>query len=138
MKKISPNILLFITLVLSVVTIFLVEFILDDIPEIFDGGAKLGNIFVSVSLSYIAAYFFYIVTFIIPRKTERKNIEEHAAHLINMSLFYILFIMQDATNMNISQRDLKLKNLNEDDFSKAMKGVFMDHELKRNYSASSD
>ena len=118
-------------------TICIVEFVFDDVPELFSGGAKLGSIVVNVSLSYIAAYIFYIVTYLIPRHIDRKHIEEHAAYLINRVLFYILFIMQDAVNMNIPQKDLKLKDLSENDFKDAMNDVFMDDEM-RNFRAGND
>lgn len=130
MKHLSQNRILLVSLGFAIVTIYFVEFIFDGVPELFSGGAKLGTIVVNVCLSYIAAYIFYLVTYLIPRNIERKHIEEHAAHLINMVLFYILFIMQDAANMKIHQEDLKLKDLSEDDFRSAMKDVFMDNELK--------
>ena len=97
----------------------------------------MGSIVVNVCLSYIAAYIFYLVTYLIPKHIERKHIEEHAAHLINRVLFYILFIMQDAANMNIPQKDLRLKDFSEDDFKNAMKDVFMGNEMK-NFRAGSD
>lgn len=137
MKHISPNRILLVSLGFAIGTIFFVEFVFDDLPELFSGGAKLGSIVVNVCLSYIAAYIFYVVTYLIPRHIERKHIEEHAAHLINMVLFYILFIMQDAANMKIPQRDLKIKDLSEDDFKSAMTDVFMDNEM-RNFRAGSD
>jgi hypothetical protein len=130
MKQLSPNKILFISLIFAISAIYLVEFVFNDVPEIFDGGAKLGSIAVNVCLSYIAGYIFYVVTYLIPKYSERKQIEEHAAHLINMVLFYILFIMQDAANMNIPQKDLKLRDLSEDNFRSAMKDVFMDNEMK--------
>ena len=137
MKHLSTNRVLFISLLTAISTIILVEFIFNDVQELFSGGAKLGKIFVNMSLSYIAAYFFYIITFLIPKHIERKHIEEHAAHLINKVLFNILFIMQDATNMKISQKDLKLKKLTEDEFKGAMSNVFSDNKLK-NFRAGDD
>lgn len=137
MKHLSPNRILLVSLAFAICTIYFVEFVLDDVPEIFSGGAKLGSIVVNVCLSYIAAYIFYLVTYLIPKYIERKHIEEHAAHLINMVLFYILFIMQDAANMKIPQRDLKIKDLSGDDFRSAMKDVFMDNEM-RNFRAGDD
>ncbi len=137
MKHLLPNRILLISLVFAIGTIYFIEFVFDDVPELFSGGAKLGSIVVNVCLSYIAAYIFYLVTYLIPRHIDSKHIEEHAAHLINMVLFYILFIMQDAANMNIAQQDLKLKDLSEDDFKNAMKDVFMDNEI-RNFRAGSD
>ena len=134
---VSPKRVLFVSLLASIVSIVMVEFVFYDVPEIFSGGARLGDLVVNVSLSYVAAYFFYIVTFVVPRMIERKHIEEHAAHLISRILFYILFIIQDATNMRISQKDIKLSALTETDFQEAMKGVFMDDEL-RNFRVGDD
>lgn len=137
MKNLSPNRILLVSLGLAIATIYLVEFVLDDVPEVFSGGAKLGSILVNVCLSYIAAYIFYLVTYRIPKHIERKHIEEHAAHLISMVLFYVLFIMQDAANMNIPQKDLKLNDFSEEDFKSAMNNVFMDNEI-RNFRVGSD
>ena len=137
MKHLSPNRILLISLGFAIGTIYFVEFVFDDVPEFFSGGAKLGSIVANVCLSYIAAYIFYVVTYLIPKHAERKHIKEHAAHLINMVLFYILFIMQDSANMNIPQKDLKLNDLSEDDFRNAMKEVFMDNEI-RNFRAGSN
>ncbi len=129
MKKFPLGSVLFILLIVSVVTIISVEFVFDEISELFKGGAKLGVLFVNMSLSYIAAYFFYILTVVVPKHIEREHIKEHATHLINRVLFYILFIMQDSVNMKISQKDLKLKKLSENDFKSATQNVFMDNEL---------
>jgi hypothetical protein len=137
MKKFYPDTILVFSLLIAILTVILVEFVFDDVSEIFDGGARLGEISVNISLSFVAAYFFYIVTFVVPRKVERKHIEEHAACLINKVLSRILHIMQDAGNFNISQKDLKLKRLTEDDFKNATTNVFMDNELK-NFRAGGD
>lgn len=137
MKHLSPNRILLFSLGFAIGSIYFVEFVFDDVPELFNGGSKLGSILVNVCLSYIAAYIFYLVTFLIPKHIDRKHIEEHAAHLIEMVLYYILFIMQDAANMNIPQKDLKIKDLSEDDFKRAMKDVFMDSEI-RDFRAGSD
>ncbi len=137
MKRLSPNNILLLSLLVAILTIVLVEFVLEDIPELFSGAAKIGGILVNMSLSYIAAYFFYIVTFLIPRYIERKHIEEHAAHLINSVLFCIFFIIQDATNMKISQKDIKLKDMTEEDFKGTMNSIYMDDGLK-NFRAGSD
>jgi hypothetical protein len=137
MKHYSPDKILILSLTIAILTIFIVEFVFDDVTEIFDGGARLGEIAVGMGLSFVAAYFFYIVTFLVPRKVERKHIEEHAAHLINRVLFHILFIMQDAVNSNVSQKDLKLLNLTERDFKLATTNVFMDNDLK-NFRVGAD
>lgn len=72
---------------------------------------------------------FYLLTVVVPKHIEREHIKEHAAHLINRVLFYILFILQDSTNMKIPQKNLKLNQLSENDFKLATQDVFMDNEL---------
>lgn len=120
---------LFGLLIASVLTILSVEFVFYEIPELFKGGEKLGGLFVNISLSYVAAYVFYILTVVVPKHIEREHIKEHAAYLIGRVLFYILFIMQDSTNMKIPQKHLKFSHLSENDFRLATKDVFMDNEL---------
>jgi hypothetical protein len=129
MRNFPITSVLFSLLIVSLVTIVSVEFVFYEIPELFKGGAKLGVLFVNIGLSYIAAYLFYVLTVVVPKHIEREHIKEHAAHLINRVLFYILFIMQDSANMKIPQKDLKLKHLSETDFKLATQDVFMDNEL---------
>ncbi len=137
MRSFPITSVLFGLLIVSIVTTISVEFVFCEIPELFKGGAKLGALLVNLSLSYIAAYVFYVLTVVVPRHIEREHIKEHAAHLINMVLFYILFIMQDAVNMKIPQKDLKTKHLSENDFRLATQDVFMDNELAQ-FRASAD
>jgi hypothetical protein len=137
MKSFPLTKVLFGLLIVSVVTILSVEFVFHEIPELFKGGAKLGILFVNISLSYVAAYIFYVLTVVVPKRMEREHIKEHAAYLINRVLFYILFIMQDSTNMKIPQKDLKLSQLSEDDFKLAAQDVFMDNELA-NFRTAAD
>lgn len=131
MKLKPKDIILLASLVLSITTILSVEFIFNDIPEIFNGGAKIGKILVNISLSYIAAYLFYIVIIIIPQKNERNQLQDHISHLIKRVLFYILCILQDTVNFNISQKNLKINDYDADSFRKATKNVFLDDELSR-------
>ena len=133
----SLNTILTITLLVAVSVVIMLELIFYSEPEIFRGGARLARISVNISLSYIAAYIFYFFTIYLPKKRERDQIKEHAAHLINRVLFCILKIMEDSSNFNIPQKTLKLSLLQENDFAANMSGVYFDTPL-RQFRAGSD
>lgn len=129
MMKISTEKIIFITLIIAVITIILLEFVFYETPELFKGGKKVADLSINISLSYIAAYIFYIFTFIIPKQREKNHVSEHVAHLISRLLFFILMIMQDTCRGNISQRDLKLTVLSNEDFKNAMAEIYFDTPL---------
>jgi hypothetical protein len=47
--------------IVAVVTILLIDFYLIDIPELFKGGYKLGQVAYKLSMSYISAFIFYFL-----------------------------------------------------------------------------
>jgi hypothetical protein len=70
-----------ILLLISVIIIGLIEFVFDDIPEIFKGGHKLGIIFENLSLSYIAGFIFYFLTIHLKAEKDKRNYNERIGYL---------------------------------------------------------
>lgn len=67
---------LLILLILSFCTYFLIELVLNDIPEIFKGASKIGVFFSRISLSYISAFIFYFLVVHLGRERDKDNINE--------------------------------------------------------------
>ncbi len=62
--------------IVATIAIVSVEFILDDVPEIFDGGYKIGRIIVQLCLAIVASYIFYLIVVHIPKEQEREHLRE--------------------------------------------------------------
>ncbi len=60
-----------VLLCLALLTIFLIEFVLSLIPELFHGGAALGTIISRICLSYVSSYIFYF--FVVHSKSQRDK-----------------------------------------------------------------
>jgi|GEM_PF-6600738 len=129
MKKISTQKILLFFLLTSIALVIALEFIFAESKELFIGGAKLSDLTTNLCLAYISGYFFYLVTVVVPKKIEKEHVKEHVAHLTNRLLSNILFIMQNATNSNISQKSLKTESLTAEFFRSASKNVFMDNDV---------
>lgn len=53
--------IIFHLFILAIFTIFLIDFCLSEIPQLFNGGFKLGQIIYKLSMSYISAFIFYFL-----------------------------------------------------------------------------
>lgn len=82
---------LFITFVICITSIFILDFWLKNINEIFSGAAKLGDIYYKLCLSYISAFVFYFV-----------NIHINNERLKTKMFLYINNKIADLVNMNQS------------------------------------
>ena len=57
----------------SIITIFLIDFWLIDIPELFKGGAKLGQILYKLCFAYISAFIFYFLVVHLKNQKDKEN-----------------------------------------------------------------
>lgn len=87
MSRRLENIILWILLGISIVSVVLVKVTLADIPENWKYGHETGEIVYDLSLAYIGSWIFYIVVVVIPKKRNDKNINFHARILVD-SIFY--------------------------------------------------
>lgn len=67
---------LYFLLLTSVVAIIFIDFILDDIPELFAQGYKIGVIISNLSLAYIAGFIFYILTVHLKSESDKRKYNE--------------------------------------------------------------
>jgi hypothetical protein len=63
-------------LAIAITTLIIIEFILSNIPEFFNGGYKLGVIFSNLSLSYIAGFIFYFLTVHLKTEKDKRKYNE--------------------------------------------------------------
>ncbi|ENM5907511.1 hypothetical protein LPR20_003698 [Vibrio mimicus] len=126
----TPQRILSYSLILAIALVVIFEFLYVDSIELFKGGAKLADIVVNMSLSYMAAYLFYLVTYLAPKYQSRNVVEEHVAFLIGKILFELLFIVHDSSNMQIEHKRIKSKELTLDEVKSELSGVFMEQPLK--------
>ena len=76
----KQKIILFTLLVLSILVVIANDFILKDVPEIFDNGDEIGNVFSNLSLAYISSYMFYILVVVLKETRDKKNILRSVYH----------------------------------------------------------
>jgi len=82
MKKIvkyftTMDVVLNVLLLLSIISVVIIEFYLNNINEIFRGGHILGEIVVNLSLAFIASYIFYFVVVHIKTQKDKTIIHKH-------------------------------------------------------------
>ncbi len=98
-KNFPVDLFLIFVLSVSFCIIYYIDFVFGDLFLSSETGKKIGSLLVNLSLSYIAAYFFYLLTFVVPKSIERQHLKEHIAHLLHFILFYLLMIMQGTTTI---------------------------------------
>lgn len=97
---------LFAILILCLSFIMLYDFVLSEIPEIFEGANKLGVFFYNLSLAYIAAYIFFFLNIFIRNQKEKGEINYYIARKVSQILsvaFTIIHELEEST-------DIKIKN----------------------------
>lgn len=68
-----------ILFIISLITIFLIGFVLSNVPEIFRGGAKLGEIIYRICLSIMSSYVFYLFVVHLKSQKDKRNIYDYIA-----------------------------------------------------------
>jgi len=81
MKQKYVNIILIVFLILSVIAIYLIKFLLAEIPEKCDFGYEIGEVLYNLSLAYISSCIFYLLVVLIPQNRNKKNIYKHASSI---------------------------------------------------------
>ena len=104
-----------IGLLISLGCVISVEFIFDKTPEIFSGGARLGEIVSNLSLAFMASYIFYIVVVHMKYVRNKEHLDPYIAlksrqlitaiRVLTHSL--ILKAGEDPENKYPSEADLK-------------------------------
>lgn len=68
-----------ILLIACLINVILIEFVFSDITELFRGGAKLGEIFERLCLSYISSYIFFFLVVHSKNQKDKENLYEYIA-----------------------------------------------------------
>ena len=87
MKWKTENVLLWVFLLASLSTILLVKFIFAEVPDCWQYGHEVGEIFYDLSLAIITSIIFYYVVVVIPQNRNRKNIYKHAGRITDNIIY---------------------------------------------------
>lgn len=71
-----------IIFIISLLIIFSIEFFLIKIPEIFNGGYKLGQIIYKLCMSYISAFIFYFLVVHLKQQKDKENLYSYIAQKV--------------------------------------------------------
>lgn len=106
----------------TLLTIFLIDFRLIDIPEKFVGGYKLGQIIYNLCLSYVSAFIFYFLVVHIKEQEDKKNLYPYLSKKVYKVIKNALELISElakASNTTIankypttSELDSMCKNVN--------------------------
>lgn len=98
-----------------IATIICIDFWFKDIPEIFSGAAKIGDIIYKLCLSYISAFIFYFLVVHIKAQKDKVNLYSYVAKKVDMVIGSCLgIIVEISKSANISLID---KYPSEDELS---------------------
>ena len=61
------------------INVILIEFVFSNVPELFQGGAKLGAIVERLCLSYISSYIFFFLVVHIKSQKDKENLDQYIA-----------------------------------------------------------
>jgi len=73
--------ILIILLIISLSTIILNDFILNDTPEVIPNGDELGQILSRLSLAFISSFIFYLLVVVLKGKKDKANINKSVYQL---------------------------------------------------------
>jgi len=121
MKEKYENIILIVFLILSAIAIYLIKFLLTEIPERYAFGYEIGEVLYNLSLAYISSYIFYFLVVIIPRNRNKKNIYKHVS-LISNGIVINGSRIFDGLKYNSGTFDIDAE-LNEKDFLQLCRSI---------------
>ena len=81
-KSTRPELL--ILFVVAFLTLVFIDFWLINIPEVFAGGSKLGQIIYRLCLSYISAFIFYFLVVHVKNQKDKENLYSYIAKKVRM------------------------------------------------------
>jgi hypothetical protein len=76
------NLIISLGCILALFIIVITQFVLNDIPEFFKGGANLGNVLFNISMSYWVSYIFYVIVAYLPEEKKRTYVRKHVDALV--------------------------------------------------------
>ncbi len=58
---------------------------LQDVPQLFPGGAKIGEVFSQLGIGYLGAWFFHLLVIVLPRRSDQRLIFRTCDRLIHLA-----------------------------------------------------
>lgn len=104
------NSILYFFLLCSVVTVFINDILLNEIPEIISFGDELGAVLSNLSLAYISSWIFYYVVVVIKENSDKRNIDLIVYDLTNNLIgraYSIYDILLEASGARLDAYDRK-------------------------------
>lgn len=92
---------------ICVTTIIGIDFWLKNIPEFFNGGAKIGDIIYKLCLSYISAFIFYFLVVHIKAQKDKANLYQYVEKKVYMvigSCWGLITELAKAANITVSDK----------------------------------
>ncbi|MGA2298651.1 MAG: hypothetical protein ABSG15_13980 [FCB group bacterium] len=106
---------------ISILTIILMDFWLNNIPEIFNGASKIGQIIYNICFAYVSAFIFYFLVVHIKIQKDKDNlygyISINVAHVIGQANAVVLELSKSS---NIT---LKSKYPTEEELNLILKSI---------------
>lgn len=93
--------------IIALLTICVIDFLLIDIPELFNGGYKLGQIIYKLCLSYISAFIFYFLVVHIKQQKDKENLYSYVAKKVYMvigSAWGLIAEISKASNITLAEK----------------------------------
>ena len=91
----------------ALLTVCIIDFWLSDIPELFSGGYKLGQIIYKLCMSYISAFIFYFLVVHIKQQKDKENLYLYVSkkvHIINSSASGLISAISKASNITLIEK----------------------------------
>lgn len=85
--------LLFFFLI-ALIYAFLEHVVLANIPEVFPGGARTGEVFYELGIAYIVAYAFYLLSVALPLQRDRRNVYRNLRPLVDRVFGQAIILMR--------------------------------------------
>ncbi len=91
----------------ALLTVCIIDFWLSDIPELFSGGYKLGQIIYKLCMSYISAFIFYFLVVHIKQQKDKENLYLYVSkkvHIINSSASGLISAISKASKITLTEK----------------------------------
>ncbi|TXL67449.1 hypothetical protein FHP05_00015 [Cerasibacillus terrae] len=119
---IKENKIITIIEITSLVCIYIIYFILDDVPEYFQGGYELGVVISNLSIGYTVSYIFNILVVYIPEQRRKKKVYLYVSKLTNLIVMHGENLFNDMIK-KANRKDLTFSNLKPNDIKDICKNI---------------
>ncbi|WP_238653915.1 hypothetical protein [Paenibacillus piscarius] len=103
------NLVISLGCILALIIIVITQFVLNDVPEYFRGGANLGNVLFNISMSYLVSYIFYVIVAYLPEENKKTYVRKHVDALVKDIIKY-----NNTLKDNMKRQTGNTANMNND------------------------